>query len=426
MKELHEIFLEHPKISIDTRIDATDSIFFCLKGKLFDGNDYVNQAFDEGAFCVITEDEKFKNDPRCIVVENSLETFHELSSWYRKKLKFPIIGITGTNGKTTTKELITSVLSKKFKVTSTKGNLNNHIGVPLTILSMKLDDDIGVVEMGANHTGEIEDLCEIVLPDYGIITNIGKAHLEGFENIENIISTKIVLYDFVKKRNGILFVNSDDDLLMEKSKLCDRRFYGKDSSNDVFGCFDHENPFLEMTISNRKVKTHLFGSYNVDNVLCAACVGNFFGVSEDDVFDSISNYVPDSDRSKVERMGTNLVIKDFYNANPTSMKKALIDFDAMKNEKKMVILGDMKELGSMSAEEHKNIMDLCDEFSFEKFFIGNDFCDQRSSKKNCFETIEKFDEFFDEFEIKNAMILIKGSRAMHLENLKFLKKLTKI
>jgi UDP-N-acetylmuramoyl-tripeptide--D-alanyl-D-alanine ligase len=356
------------------------------------------------------------------VVSDVLKTLQQLANYHRKQLKIPVIGITGSNGKTTTKELIAAVLSKKFKTACTQGNLNNHIGVPLTLLSLKKEDEIAVIEMGANHPGEIEQLCQIALPDYGLITNIGKAHLEGFGTLENIIETKTALYQAAQT----LFVNGEDEILKQKAErsmgkgekekgekeIC---YYGKNT--ETYSEIIKNNPYLEILLFGKKIQTQLTGNYNLPNILSAAAFGKYFGVSNQDICDAISEYTPQNSRSQIIKTKSNTIIADYYNANPTSMRAALENFLQIDAPHRLAILGDMLELGECSKEEHQKVIQFCDEKNIETFFIGTEFFAQKNNHFPFFINVEEFNHHFKNIKTENKLILIKGSRGVHLEEI---------
>ena len=426
IKELYDKFVQFPFICTDTRKIIPNSIFFCLKGENFDGNLFVYEALEKGAKFVVTENKNLSESINIIVVDNVLDTLQQLAAYHRSQLDIPIIGITGTNGKTTTKELISSVLSKKFNTAFTQGNLNNHIGVPLTLLSITKEHEIAVVEMGANHVGEIEELCRITQPDYGIITNIGKAHLEGFGSIENIIETKTALYRTAK----VIFVNGEDEVLKQKAesrrqKAESRRqkaenfnvvyFYGKNTEMD--GEVVEMNPYLVINLWGKKIQTLLTGNYNLNNILAAAAIGNYFGVPEQDICDTIAEYRPQNNRSQIIKNNTNTIIADYYNANPTSMKAALDNFLLIETPNKLAILGDMLELGETSANEHQDIIDYCDTHKLETIFIGEEFNKLKIHHFLFFKNVDDCNEYLKTKTIENTLILIKGSRGIHLEKI---------
>ena len=422
MQKLYQIFTNYPRICTDTRAILPDSIFFCLKGANFDGNQFVEQALEAGVAYVVTETEKFATHPQCLMVDDALLTLQQLSLYHRKQLQIPVVGITGSNGKTTTKELIVAVLSKKYRTACTQGNLNNHIGVPLTLLSIKKDDEIAVIEMGANHIGEIAELCAWALPTHGIITNIGKAHLEGFISIENIIKTKKAIFESVLNNQGTIFINESDenilsvakDLLQENSKtVC---YGGKEA---LFGEKRNKTPRLSIDLWGRTIQTNLTGDYNLINFLCAGTVGKYFGVTEDDICCALETYTPSNHRSQIIEQGTNTIIADFYNANPSSMKAALDNFAQIAHHKKIVLLGEMFELGEATEKEHQNIRNICRTLEVNAFYVGNAFnslTDKNSEKEKYFHTVEEVNTYFQSHPLQDTLILIKGSRGVHLEN----------
>ncbi|MCL2167598.1 MAG: UDP-N-acetylmuramoyl-tripeptide--D-alanyl-D-alanine ligase [Lentimicrobiaceae bacterium] len=416
IEELYSKFVQFPIICTDTRKIVPNSLFFCLKGEKFDGNLFVNEALKKGAKYVITEKNiqktlfsKSNLSSEILVVDDVLQTLQQLALYHRKQLKIPIIGITGTNGKTTTKELMASVLSKKYKTAFTQGNLNNHIGVPLTILSIKNDDEIAIVEMGANHPGEIAELCQIAQPQYGLITNIGKAHLEGFGTIENIIETKTALY----RAAQTLFVNNGE-WKMENGewKIV---YYGKNT--EISAEIVEMNPFLVIDLFSKKVQTQLTGNYNLSNILGAAAVGRYFNVSNDDICNAIAEYTPQNNRSQIIKKESNTIIADYYNANPTSMKAALENLLQIEAQNRLAILGDMLELGENSVSEHQAVIDFCKENNVETFFIGTHFYHLKNDSFKFFMNVEDCNNYLNNKKIENTFMLIKGSRGIALEHI---------
>lgn len=416
MEELYKKFLEHPHICTDTRNIIPDSIFVCLKGERFDGNSFALQALENGAAYVITEDQSLKSNPRCIVVDDSLKTLQDLAKHHRQQLSIPIVGVTGTNGKTTTKELISTVLSSKFKTACTKGNLNNHIGVPLTLLSIKPTDEIAIVEMGANHPGEIEFLCNISQPTFGVITNVGKAHIEGFGSVEEIIHTKKALYRAVIQNNGTLFVNAEDAVLKDGLQYDKVIYYAQGGEDNIVSM----SPYLKIKVANHEIDTHLTGSYNIYNFLAAACIGHYFGVEDNLIADSLSNYEPTNHRSQINNIGSNVIISDYYNANPTSMEAAIRNLSKLEHPHKIAILGDMLELGTISQQEHNHIIELCKELHIDAIFVGKEFGKHHPTR--WFESVDQLDEQIAREPINNALILVKGSNGIHLDRLNALLK----
>jgi UDP-N-acetylmuramoyl-tripeptide--D-alanyl-D-alanine ligase len=423
IETLYDLYLQHPIITTDSRNCPKDSIFFALKGEKFDGNKYAQVALDNGcAFAIVDDKEIATTDMRMFLVDDVLSALQQLAHHHRIALGIPVLGITGTNGKTTTKELIAAVLSKKYNVLYTQGNLNNHIGVPLTLLNLTKEHQLAVIEMGANHPGEIKTLVEIAVPNVGIITNVGKAHLEGFGSFEGVIRTKSELYDFLRETGGQAFVNLDNEILVEKSEGIPVIGYGmKNKTGEVWGEVTKNAPFIELNWQRRgettihQIASNLIGIYNAENMLAAICIGLFFGVNENAISQAISEYKPQNNRSQLTETAHNKLIIDAYNANPTSMKAALENFADISLPNKMVVLGNMGELGADSAEEHQHIVDLLSTQDLEKvFLIGDGFV----STKNNFTVFGKTDDFIEYLKnnpIENATILIKGSRTNRLE-----------
>ena len=406
-------------MSIDTRKIESGSFFVAIKGDNFDANTFAKEALEKGAFFVIIDNPDYFIDERTIVVKNSLEALQELARFHRNYLNIPIIALTGSNGKTTTKELIQVVLSKKFKTKATFGNLNNHIGVPLTLLSFDKETDIGIVEMGANHQKEIEFLCEIAQPDFGYITNFGKAHLEGFGGVEGVIKGKCELYNYLSKHNKTVFLNLNDSIQVKKSVGIKSYTFGVNQLNSDVDLSDvTANPFVEVAFSNCKIKSHLIGLYNSNNINAAIAIGSYFEVPVLDIKAAIEGFVPENNRSQLLNINSNEIILDAYNANPSSMAVAIENFIQLKNPKKIAILGDMFELGEDSLEEHKSIVNLLlNENSITTYFIGKDFYSNKTKQSNCcfFETFDTFSDTFKIIKVENSLILIKGSRGMALE-----------
>jgi UDP-N-acetylmuramoyl-tripeptide--D-alanyl-D-alanine ligase len=423
IKELYEIFQQHPKISTDSRLIEKDCLFFALKGENFNGNEFGADALKKGAAYSIIDEELYKSDERCILVENVLNSLQELSRYHREQLGIPILAITGTNGKTTTKELVASVLSKKFNLTYTKGNLNNHIGVPVTLLSMNTFTEFGIIEMGANHPGEIGQLCQIALPDYGLITNVGCAHLEGFGSFEGVKNAKAELYRFLENRGGRIFVNSSNPDLISMAEKLSSIYYntGKDTEG-LQGELAESSPFIVFRVKFKKgwlyIKTHLIGDYNLENALAAVCVGNYFGIDPLEIKDSIENCEPSNNRSQYVKTEHNRLMLDAYNANPTSMKAALKSFSKIDVPKKAVILGDMWELGNSSPDEHQKIVDLVASMGFSLVLLsGEQFSKCRYPQSfSVFANNSLLSEYLDENRPSGYLFLIKGSRGMKLEN----------
>ena len=449
MKELYELFLQHPTITTDSRDVPEGSMFFALKGDTFDGNAYAISALEKGAaYAVIDEKEYAKeSNDRLILVEDVLTTLQQLAKYHRVHLGTPIIGITGTNGKTTTKELISAVLKKKYNVLYTQGNFNNHIGVPKTLLQLTKEHDIAVIEMGANHPGEIKTLVEIVLPDFGIITNVGKAHLLGFGSFEGVIRTKGELYDFLRTIQGTAFINNDNPHLLGISNGLKLVKYGQKDAKDLLvkGELVECNPFLkfewqtsstltpQLSTVNRQlstvncqlstvncqlstVQTRLIGSYNLDNALAAACIGTFFNVPATDISAALEEYTPSNNRSQLTITQDNKLVVDAYNANPTSMRAALDNFRLIKAEHKMCILGQMGELGDVSEEEHQKVIDLLGDCGFEKvWLVGENFAKTaHPAHYRLFANVEEVKAAIATEKPQGYLILIKGSNSNKL------------
>ncbi|MCL2042198.1 MAG: UDP-N-acetylmuramoyl-tripeptide--D-alanyl-D-alanine ligase [Bacteroidales bacterium] len=482
--ELHRIFLQHRKVSTDTRADLEGTIFFALKGSAFDGNTFVEQAIAKGAVCCVIDNPDYDVAGKTILVDDVLTTLQQLATFHREQYDIPVLAITGSNGKTTTKELVNAVLSTTYKTACTQGNLNNHIGVPLTLLSMPDDVEFAIVEMGANHPQEIDFLCHIAKPNFGLITNIGKAHLEGFGSFEGVVKTKSELYRYlsggerhcerseairnVETVSGVtsyelqvtgaearrhcerseaiqnvenhwiasgyrprndgkqgfshgVFVNHDDALLMDLSKNIPQTTYGTSPNSDVIGRITGMKPFLSLAVEldgrEYVINSKLIGAYNAPNILAAACIGNYFHVPAEKIVSALERYQPDNMRSQIETKGSNTIILDAYNANPTSMNAALDNFFMMDFPRKVVILGDMLELGSWSMEEHEKIVNKLKNSNIDEvFLVGKHFKQlQEPSGFGYFDDVDELIRFFENNGIANSLILIKGSRGIGLE-----------
>jgi len=416
---IHSLFLKCNSVSIDTRKIGSNSFFVAIKGDNFDANTFAKEALEKGASYVLIDNKDYFIDERTILVENSLVALQELAKYHRRYLKLPIIALTGSNGKTTTKELINVVLSKKFITKATFGNLNNHIGVPLTLLSFNEQTEIGIVEMGANHKKEITFLCEIAQPDYGYITNFGKAHLEGFGGVEGVIQGKSEMYDYLSGNDKLAFVNFEDPIQIEKTKNLRIYSFGINNKNvDININHIEANPFVVVSYSQNEIFTHLIGLYNANNINAAIAIGSYFGVEKVDIKEALESYIPENNRSQLMTKGTNEIILDAYNANPSSMKVAIENFIMLNKKNKTLFLGDMFELGEESLKEHKGVLDLLiNQDEIDCYFIGKDFYQNKIMKSNFFffENFESFSEVIKNKKIDNNMILIKGSRGMALE-----------
>lgn len=416
---IHTLFLKCNSVSTDTRKIESNSLFVALKGENFDANTFANEALEKGAAYVIIDNQDYYIDQRTILVKDSLIALQELAKFHRNYLKLPVIALTGSNGKTTTKELINVVLSKKYKTKATLGNLNNHIGVPLTLLSFNTETEIGIVEMGANHKREIAFLCEIANPDYGYITNYGKAHLEGFGGVEGVIQGKSELYQNIRVNQKLAFINANDPIQVEKSKDLKSYSFGINLNKvEVSISTIEANPFVVIRCSDLQINTHLIGLYNANNVNAALCIGKYFGVNDTDIKEALESYVPENNRSQLISRGTNHIILDAYNANPSSMNVAIENFLQLDRSKKIVILGDMFELGSESQLEHKTIVDLLsDKSEIICHFVGHEFYANKIDSGKLFfhETFESLSKELKNLSIQNSTLLIKGSRGMALE-----------
>ncbi len=417
---LYKHFLNSSGISTDTRQIQRNSLFFALKGENFNGNKFTQEALDKGASKVIIDDPEYqKPHGQTILVHNSLLALQQLATFHRKQLNIPIIALTGSNGKTTSKELINAVLSKKFKTVATKGNLNNHIGVPLTLLSITPETEMAILEMGANHAGEIKLLSEIAQPDFGYITNFGKAHLEGFGSVEGVIKAKTELYQYLKNNKKTVFVNADDEKQVENAKEINKITFGKEG-NDFNISLLGSSGLLSVAFEDVKIQSNLVGLYNFANLSAAIAIGSYFKVSKEAIKYGIETYLPQNNRSQMLKKNTNTVLLDAYNANPTSMMAALENFKQTDGENKILYLGDMFELGNEAAAEHQNIVDFLSDNNFEKvYLVGSNFykTDASSPKINKFETFDDFKKEIEQNPPTNSNILIKASRGMALERI---------
>jgi len=424
--EIHTLFLRHPKICTDSRQLEKDAIFVALKGENFNGNRFALQALESGCSYAIT-DEETPTHPNIIRVENTLTTIQHLAAFHRNYLGTKVIAITGTNGKTTTKELIAAVLKKQFNVLATQGNLNNHIGVPLTLLKLQAEHNLAVIEMGANHNGEIEALCQIASPNFGLITNIGKAHLEGFGSLEGVIATKTEMYEHLKTNDGTVFYNIDNEIFKPYISQFDTHktiAYGTRENAFLRAELTSLNPFVnfDIEIEGKKVaiQSQLVGKYNFENILAAACIGHYFGVEIHKIKEAIEAYCPTNNRSQLTEKNSNSLLLDAYNANPVSMRAAIDNFAAMSVQKpKTAILGDMFELGADSLDEHKAILQFAIENNFDNLIVaGENFANSAKyteGKFTLFGSTTELIEWLKINKIENSMILIKGSRGMKLE-----------
>ncbi|MHA7059714.1 UDP-N-acetylmuramoyl-tripeptide--D-alanyl-D-alanine ligase [Aquimarina sp. M1] len=416
---IHELFLKSDGISTDTRKIKNNTIFFALKGANFDGNTYAQKAIEKGASYAIIDDKKFLISDQYILVENTLKTLQDLATYHRKYLAIPIIALTGSNGKTTTKELINCVLSSKYNTTATEGNLNNHIGVPLTLLSMDKHTEIGIVEMGANHKKEIDFLCNIAYPDFGYITNIGKAHLEGFGSLEGVLIGKTELYRHIKKHGKLIFLNQEDDILYKAAEGIQSFTFSQNLESDVTIQLQAANPMVQVIYENNITNSHLIGAYNFTNIASAIAIGHYFRIDPEQIQAAITSYIPSNNRSQIIKKNDTTIILDAYNANPSSMNAAIDNFQQLEYTCKTVFLGDMFELGEIAESEHQKITNKLTKTSFNKIYlIGQNFFDTETED----ERIQKYESFqclkdtVFISEIRGA-VLIKGSRGMKLERI---------
>ncbi len=419
--DLYDLFIHNPQITTDSRNCPKGSIFFALKGDKFDGNQYAGKALASGCVYAVIDNPDYYIGERTILVDNVLKTLQQLAHHHRKVLGLPIIGITGTNGKTTTKELLAAVLSTKFNLLYTEGNFNNHIGVPLTLLRLTHDHEMAVIEMGASHPGDIKELVDIVHPNYGIITNVGRAHLEGFGSFEGVIRTKGELYDYIRRSKGKIFIKKENEYLQSIAKGIEQITYGNGddafASGQVVSC----DPFLVFNWKQQgklhTVETHMIGSYNLDNVLAAVAVGRFFKIPAERISRAIAAYEPTNNRSQFKKTDNNELIIDAYNANPSSMKVALDNFITMPVQPKAIILGDMRELGPTSDELHAEVVEQIKKGQFDKVFLCGEHFSKVGKEFSPFATTEAMTEELRRQPLKGYHILIKGSHSMGLEKL---------
>lgn len=424
-EQLYSLFLQYPKVVTDSRERTEFGIFFALKGETFDGNRFAQKALEAGCtYAVVDNPEVAQGNERMLLVTNVLEALQQLARHHRMQFNIPVIGITGTNGKTTTKELIAAVLMEKYNVLFTQGNLNNHIGVPLTLLRLTAEHNIAVVEMGANHPGEIADLVQLVCPTHGIITNIGKAHLEGFGSLEGIIETKGALYNYLREHKGYIFRNITNPYLSKIAGGTEEVTYAlNELKAGVFGCVEKSAPFITLSWNSERfssgahtVKTQFIGSYNAENMLAAITFGLFFNVDPKLICHALETYEPHNNRSQYIKTARNEVIMDAYNANPASMDAALRNYSEMKLENKLLILGDMLELGETSIEEHQHVVDTAMKLGFENvILVGSNFGSTNAGTYTKLANLQMLKLYLEENELSNFAILIKGSHGIGLD-----------
>ena len=418
--DIYSLFSKSSGVSIDTRTIKKNNIFFCLSGEKFNGNLFVNEAINLGASYVIYDDKEVDyKSKKAFKVTNVLKTLQQIAKFHRSKFKIPVIGLTGSNGKTTSKELISSVLSQKFNVTSTPKNFNNHIGVPLTILKINEKTDLAIIEMGANHIGEIDLLCSIASPNIGYITNFGKAHLEGFGGIEGVIKGKSELYEYIRENKGVILVNNDDSIQREKSRGMNTFSFGKSKKSKYLIHNTTSNKSLcEASLNEKKITSNLYGEYNFENINASVAMGIHFGLSFEQIEIGIKNYIPKNNRSEMIKTKTNLLFVDSYNANPTSMKLSIQSFMKFKEVKKALILGDMHEIGKTYLIEHERILNSVKNNKDLKIFLVGKIFNQlkfNSGRILFFNETNELIEYFKKKLITGHTILLKGSRKINLE-----------
>ena len=419
INSIYQLFLKCRGVSTDSRKLESGNLYISLKGPNFNGNSFAKEALDKGASYAIVDEKEYAINDSYILVDDCLDTLQELATHHRRNSKAKILALTGSNGKTTSKELIYSVLKSKLNTIATTGNLNNHIGVPLTLLSIQAETQIAIVEMGANHLKEIEMLCNMAEPDYGYITNFGKAHLEGFINLQGVIKGKSELYKYLMGKSGLIFINNKDPKQIEITNNYSNKFtFGETESNANYSV-KTVNPKISMSIEDVTINTNLFGEYNVENIASAICIGKYFGLSNLEIKKGVESYIPNNNRSQILEKGSNKIILDAYNANPTSMKLTLANFNEMDEKNKIVFVGDMYELGENSHEMHQDIVETIEKMNFDQSYLLGDLFSKTkfSSKIKAFSTLEDLNNSMKLKEISNATILIKGSRGMQLEKI---------
>lgn len=424
ISSLYKIFTQHPAVTTDSRDVTPGAIFFALKGINFDGNEYASEALAAGCSYAVVDNPRYATSPNTILVESSLKTLQELANYHRRKMRTPIIAITGTNGKTTTKELVYSVLSQEHNAIAPEENINYAIGVPLTLLRLRKEHEIAVIEINAGKIGGIKELCEIAEPDYGLITNISPSHTEKFGSLQNLINSKKELYTYIASRKeGKIFVNYDNPALREMAVGIPSIYYGLDSDHDQFvtGKVVSSTPYLvfewKMARKFHTVKTKMIGDYNLSNALAAITIGKYFGVKGEKICHAIEAYEPDKRRTHLKETKKNMLLIDAYNANPASMQAALQNFGQMEVNNKVLILGEMKELGPDSNNEHQRIVDNISQYDFDKVILVGENFNQLSPKYETFSEVEDLMDYLKKQPLKNNYILLKGARRLHLENI---------
>lgn len=419
IRELYELYLKHPAVQTDSRKIKAGDIFFALKGDNFNGNAFAAQAIADGAAYAVVDEAAYAIGPQYVLVTDVLHTLQQLAAHHRLQLPIPVIAITGSNGKTTTKELLIAVLSARYKTYATEGNLNNHIGVPLTLLKIKPDAEFAIIEMGASHIGEIASYCKIAAPDYGLITNCGKAHLEGFGSLEGVRKGKGELYDFLREFSGSIFRNADLPYLVDMARGIDEQITYGTANAEIIGRATGHNLMLQVTILTAgletQIQTQLVGDYNLANVLAAVAVGEYFDVDIDTIKKAIEGYAPSNNRSQWLEKGTNKIILDAYNANPSSMKLAIENIAQLPADNKWLLLGAMKEMGAESAAEHQALADLLQQLGLQQVILSGDEYKTTRHPYRWFATSQEVKAFLLQHPIQDATILIKGSRGSKME-----------
>ncbi|MEX0288338.1 MAG: UDP-N-acetylmuramoyl-tripeptide--D-alanyl-D-alanine ligase [Flavobacteriaceae bacterium] len=418
LKELHKVFLKYPTISTDTRVIQPNSIFFALKGEHFNGNTFAQTALDKGAVYAVVDEAQYATSENIILVEDVLSTLQHLATYHRHQSKARVVALTGSNGKTTTKELIHAVLKKKYRTVATKGNLNNHIGVPLSLLTIEEDTEIAIIEMGANHQKEIEFLTSIAQPDFGYITNFGKAHLEGFGGVEGVIKGKSELYDYLIANDKYIFLNADDPIQQEKLAGYVKKFGYSTTDQRYFRILlKTEHPFVSIEVEGTTINTQLIGAYNFTNCSAAILIGKYFNVPIEAIKDAIEAYVPSNNRSQLLEQNGHSIILDAYNANPTSMAAALENFRRIEQSPKVIFLGDMFELGDTAVEEHQDVADRVAKMQLDEVFLIGKLFSQTDTQFKKMTAFEDLESYLTEHPLPKSTILIKGSRGMALERI---------
>lgn len=422
IEQLYRVFSESEGVSIDTRTLQRNQIYFALKGERFDGHTYVQAALDQGASCAVIDDEKYVIDGQTILVDDALQVLQQLANHHRRQFSIPVIGITGSNGKTTTKELLATVLQQKYEVLATLGNLNNHIGVPLTLLNLNSQHEIAIIEMGANHLREIDFLCQLAEPNYGLITSIGRAHMGEFGSFEAIKQTKAELYQWLHQSAGQIFINLNLEELVEMNNQigCKKNItYSAQMDAQYRYQYLGSNPYVKFAFNQQEVQTQLVGEYNFNNLIAAATVGQYFDISQEQIRQALQDYIPTNNRSQIVSIDTNTLILDAYNANPSSMESALTNLQKMESVHKGAVLGEMLELGEYSQQEHQQIADLAQSMSLDFILlVGEEFADvEVDAAVLKFPDVHQAKDWWQKQNFEQYLILIKGSRGVQLEKL---------